>query len=70
MPQGPPDFMQGYRDGCASGYHDAGWEIYLDRYRKDHEAYAASPDYRRGWDEGHGLCYRKEHDYPHMDTER
>jgi hypothetical protein len=67
LPQGSPDFMQGYRDGCASGYSDAGWEIYYDRYRKDHEAYAASADYRRGWDEGHGLCYQKEHDFPHMD---
>ncbi len=66
MPQGSPDFMQGYIDGCASGYGDAGWDLYIDRYRKDHEAYAASPDYRRGWDEGHDACYEKERIHPHM----
>jgi hypothetical protein len=66
VPAGSADFQQGYRDGCASGYSDAGWDSYLDRYQKDHAAYAASADYRRGWDQGHDSCYTEEITHPHM----
>jgi hypothetical protein len=65
-PAGPEAFQIGYLDGCASGYTDANRPGYETRYRKDARRYAADPDYHRGWDQGHRICYAHEIRFPHM----
>ena len=65
-PPGSDALQEGYVNGCASGYSDAGREGWGTRYWRDGARYASSPDYRSGWDQGHKACYDDEIRTPHM----
>ncbi len=63
-PPGSAMFEQGYLDGCASGFTDAGRDGYETNYRKDEARFAAEADYRDGWWKGHDACYEQERREP------
>ena len=66
-PPGSETFQLGYLQGCPSGYADAGRVGYESgKYVKDPTLYAANPEYRQGWDQGHNACYEDERRYPKM----
>ena len=52
-----PAYAQGYRDGCASGYHLAGDERYS--YRKSALRTQQEPLYSRGWRDAYPVCLRE-----------
>lgn len=65
-PQGSSNsFQLGYRQGCVTGYRDAGRDGFQALYVKDERLYAGDQDYRAGWDAGHKSCYEYESDHPH-----
>lgn len=56
----PPsaEYALGWRNGCYSGEHDAGYVLSLST-RQDEDRYTAGGDYTRGWDDGYVYCYRR-----------
>ena len=70
-PDRPPpgsshDFEIGYMHGCANGYSDAGRDGYQTEHPRDDSLYAASLDYRRGFELGEKTCYEYERAHPHL----
>lgn len=63
-PPGSESFVEGYLNGCPSGFADAGREGAEQSYVKDAKRYATEPDYRSGWDAGHLACYEEERRHP------
>ncbi len=63
-PPGSAAFQQGYLDGCASGFTDAGRDGYETNYRKDEARFPAEAEYRDGWLKGHDACYEQERREP------
>jgi len=61
-----PEFKEGYLDGCASGFADAGREGMQQDWRRDERRFAADAEYQRGWQSGHGACYEEERRHPKM----
>lgn len=61
-----PPYDQGFRDGCLTGYSDAGRPGYGGTFVKDERRFATDADYRRGWAEGDKSCYDDEMRSPHM----
>lgn len=53
-PDGPPEFKQGYANGCASGNVAGGNG--LATFTKDAKRYDADPLYKQGWDNGFATC--------------
>ena len=56
-PPGPPNFQQGYADGCNSGYREAG-HPYVSAAR-DWSAYQSDTLYKQGWEEGRQACFAR-----------
>ena len=54
VPPGPPDYREGYRDGCNCGYVQAGHPYY--RWTKNVTKYGSSELYKQGWDDGRDTC--------------
>jgi hypothetical protein len=54
----PPEYIDGYVDGCDSGYHAAGAPYY--RFNKDLERFESDQLYNDGWKDGFNHC-KKEH---------
>ncbi len=50
----PPDYVDGYMDGCKTGLSRAGDERYT--YLKDAARYRMDPVYQQGWDRGVEEC--------------
>ena len=46
----PPEFVDGYQAGCASGRSAAGE---MARYQKALDRYDLESRYRQGWDDGY-----------------
>jgi hypothetical protein len=59
-PPGSPTFQDGYLNGCASGFSDAGRPGYQTSYVKDEKRYASDADYRKGWDDGYHACFEEQ----------
>ena len=59
-PPGPPEYQQGYVQGCMSGFSDADRDGYQHLYAKDNTRYENDSLYRAGWDEAHAKCYEEE----------
>lgn len=53
-PAGPPNWKQGYADGCNSGYVSAGHPYY--RYTKDVNRALNDKEYAMGWQDGFNRC--------------
>lgn len=63
---GSDAFRAGHRDGCDSGFADAGRAgAHLD-YTRDAERFAADADYSAGWREGYRACFDDETRMPYM----
>jgi hypothetical protein len=50
----PPTYADGYRDGCESAKHAAGWPLTL--HGRDNSRYENDPQYRQGYDSGYNNC--------------
>lgn len=62
VPEGPPNWQHGYRDGCESGVYAAGYRRFPSTsFRKDHALYKSDAEYKQGWDEGYFECNRSSH---------
>ena len=48
------DYIDGYVDGCSSGYMRAGDRFY--DFSRDMPRYQADQSYSKGWDEGFDAC--------------
>jgi hypothetical protein len=48
----PPEFRQGYADGCASTKSGAA-------RKRDEARYKSDTDYAQGWRDGYDICQRK-----------
>ena len=59
VPPGPLAYMEGFKDGCNSGYVAAGHPYYT--WTKDHDWYNDVDDilYKQGWDDGFIKCKGK-----------
>jgi len=53
-PQGPPQWQQGYSEGCTSGYSAAGHPYY--RWEKDPRRALDDRLYGMGWKDGFETC--------------
>jgi len=56
-PPGPANYQQGYEDGCASGYKNAGHPYAVPA--RDWNAYQIDALYKQGWDEGQNVCFER-----------
>ncbi len=70
-PQVPPPgqsdaFNEGYVDGCRTGFQDAGRDGYQTAGRKDENRYAATPDYKAGFDRAYKACFEEEKRNPKL----
>lgn len=54
----PPDYAQGYQDGCASGNNAAG--SMMDQFSKDVRLYKDNSNYHQGWNDGYKQCKAKQ----------
>lgn len=61
VPAGPPDWREGYSDGCRTGRNAAG--SIGDRFTRDHGRYASEAQYKQGWDDGFVICKSKWESY-------
>ncbi len=59
-------FRAGHRDGCVSGFADAGRAGYHLEYLRDAERFAAGADYRAGWQEAYRACFDDETRMPYI----
>jgi hypothetical protein len=57
-PDGSEDFQVGYQRGCDSGFTDAAWSGWEDKWSRDEDAFKKLPDYRKGWLQGYKACYK------------
>ena len=48
----PPEFRQGYADGCASAQLSAG-------RKRDEARFKSEPNYAQGWQDGYDICRRQ-----------
>jgi hypothetical protein len=57
VPDGPPEYVRGYNDGCDSGIGAAGgiWYKYWYGFRRD-PVMLDNPLYKQGWNEGFSYC--------------
>lgn len=63
-PGSSPGFRDGYVDGCATGFQDAGRDGFQQAGRKDMRRYLTEGDYRSGFVAGSGACYEEEKRHP------
>ena len=59
-------FRAGHRDGCVSGFADAGRAGYHLEYLRDAERFAAGADYHAGWQEAYRACFDDETRMPYI----
>jgi hypothetical protein len=50
----PPEYIEAHRDGCSSGYKEAGHPNAM--FKRDLQSYYADAIYAEGWDEGFEYC--------------
>ena len=55
VPDGPPNFQAGYKDGCETGYAGGGMTLFF-KFTRDVEAYDQDALYRQGWEAGFQYC--------------
>lgn len=53
----PPEYKDGFKDGCDSGYVAAGHPYY--RFRKDISRFNGNGLYKQGWNDGFSVCKGK-----------
>jgi hypothetical protein len=53
----PPDYIDGYVDGCDSGYHAAGVPYNL--FSQDRERFKSDRLYSDGWNDGFTNCKKE-----------
>ncbi len=63
---GSDAFRAGHRDGCVSGFADAGRAGYHLEYRREAERFEADTDYRDGWREAYRACFDDETRMPYI----
>ena len=63
---GSDAYRAGHRDGCVSGYAEAGRAGYHLEYLRDAERFAAEADYRTGWQEAYRACFDDETRMPYL----
>ena len=54
VPAGPPEYQDGFKGGCDSGYVAANHPYY--RWNKDPLRYERDRLYRQGWEDGFRTC--------------
>ena len=56
-PEGPPEYVQGFEDGCDSGVAAAGgiWYKWIYKFKKD-PTKLNNGLYKQGWNEGFSYC--------------
>ena len=54
VPEGPPSYRDGFRDGSNSGYVSAGHPYY--KWTKDFNRYDSDSLYKQGWNDGFRKC--------------
>lgn len=59
-------YQLGQRDGCDTGYSDAGRPGYEAVFARNESLFSGNEDYRRGWIEGEKACYAAEMNFPTM----
>ena len=63
---GSDAFRAGHRDGCVSGFADAGRAGYHLEYIRDEARFAAEADYKAGWQEAYHACFDDETRMPYI----
>lgn len=59
-------YQLGRRDGCDTGYSDAGRPGYEAVFARNDDLFSGNEDYRRGWTEAEKACYTAEMNAPTM----
>ncbi len=59
-------YQLGRRDGCDTGYSDAGRPGYEAVFARNESLFSGNEDYKRGWIEGEKTCYAAEMNFPTM----
>lgn len=59
-------YQLGQRDGCDTGYSDAGRPGYEAVFARNESLFSSNEDYKRGWIEGEKACYAAEMNFPTM----
>lgn len=59
-------YQLGQRDGCDTGYSDAGRPGYEAVFARNDSLFSSSEDYRRAWVEAEKACYAAEMNFPTM----
>ena len=59
-------YQLGQRDGCDTGYSDAGRPGYEAVFARNESLFSNNEDYKRGWIEGEKACYATEMNFPTM----
>jgi hypothetical protein len=54
----PPAYVQGYKDGCASGKSVEGSVFYT--YQKNIYLFESDKDYKEGWNDAYRQCRSKQ----------
>src|SRR5579872_121121 len=57
-PPGSSDYQAAYLVGCDSGYADAGWAGWENKYSRDPGAFQSSAEYHKGWVDGYRACFK------------
>ena len=57
-PPGTPEYKEGWRYGCWEGSDDADGGPFFGQLLTPPQ-YAETPDFKRGWNEAYGECYRR-----------
>lgn len=57
-------YQLGRRDGCDTGYSDAGRPGYEAVFARSESLFSSNEDYKRGWIEGEKACYAAEMNFP------
>jgi hypothetical protein len=56
-PEGPPEYVQGFDDGCESGIAvDGDFWLKITHHLKKDPNYMNDQNYTRGWNEGFSFC--------------
>lgn len=57
-------YQLGQRDGCDTGYSDAGRPGYEAVFARNESLFSSNEDYKRGWTEAEKACYAEEMNFP------
>ena len=57
----PPEYIDGYIDGCNSGQKEAGYRY--SSFKRDLKRFRSDKLYSKGWNEGHERCKMKYESY-------